>query len=176
MPVCQHCQKLKERIRNLEDRLQLIESKPSLRKGFEGEQLISRLVNGKRTMFTTPHDVTARRGGKKLEVKFARLSKAKKVGTTMRWTWGHVLGFSGTKEYSRLILVGEADLALQNGRAKASPYVFFDVPFSRVRDVMRSDGLIQISTNPRTARTSEARLLFDKFQVTSAELKKRYGF
>jgi hypothetical protein len=176
MPICQYCQKLKERIRTLEDRLQLIESKSNLRKGFEGEQLISRLVNGKRTMFTTPHDVTTRRGGKKLEVKFARLNKAKKIGTTMRWTWGHALGFSGMKHYNRLILVGEADPALQNGRTKTCPYVFFDVPFSRVRDVMRSDGLIQISTNPQTARTSEARLLFDKYQVTSTDLKKRYGF
>jgi hypothetical protein len=175
MKKCPKCEKLNERIRQLKERLQLLESKPTLQAGFSGEQIISKLVNGIPTAFHSPHDVTTVRRGKRLEVKFSNLNTAVKGARTKRWSWANALGISGKKIYHRLILVGEADPEVDYGDIENGPYIFFDVPFGKVSALIRESGLIQISTNPKTARTDEAKLLFGKYLLSPTSLQERYG-
>lgn len=153
----------------------MLESRPTMRAGFSGEQIISKLVNGIPTAYAAPHDITTIRGGKRLEVKYSTLNIAVKGSKTKRWSWGKVLGMSGRKTYDRLILVGEADPDVDYEWFSDGPYIFFDIPYKRVEGLMRAGGLIQISTNPKTARTPEARLLFDKYILSAHALQNRYG-
>ncbi|HRQ89321.1 MAG TPA: hypothetical protein PLA50_11015 [Bacteroidia bacterium] len=175
MHHCPECEKLRKRIEKLEQRLQFIESKPALKAGFNGERLISRLVDGIPTAFSTPHDVTTIRGGKLIEVKLSNLNLAYKGGKTKRWTWHDPLGRKGRKKYHRLILVGKADPNVDYEEQFTDPYIYFDVPFENAADLTRKGGAIQISTNPRTARTPEAKLLFTKYILSPSELNARYG-
>lgn len=58
------------------------------------------------------------------------------------------------------------------------PYVFFDVPFSEAQALTVRGGThrnIQITTNPRTARTPAAIKLFSEYMLSFAELNIRYG-
>lgn len=159
----------------LEQRLQTLESKPALRAGFAGERLISQLVDGIPTAFCVPHDITTVRDGILIEVKLSNLNIAVRGAKTKRWTWHDPLGVRGRKKYHRLILVGEADPDVDYGEQFSGPYVFFDVPFENAADLTREGGAIQISTNPKTARTREARLLFAEYHLPPSELKARYG-
>lgn len=95
----------------------------------------------------------------------------------MRWTWANVLGADGAKVFDNLILVGVSDPRFQHlYRDPLSPYVFFDVPRSEVPGCINcGKSGIQISnTNPQKTGTPIARGLFDRFQVTPAELTAKY--
>lgn len=136
------------------------------------EYRISRLIGGTLTSGSAAHDIVCARG-KKFEVKFSRLNAANL--TTRRWSWGHPLGSGGAKSFFRLILVGETDPRFARSyRCPKSPYVLFDIPFRSVRTIMRRDALIQITTNPDRISAESARLLFERYQVTSRELRERY--
>ena len=175
MPKCPTCTRLRAMIRSLRSRLELLESKPTLLAGFQGEQLISTKLDGKRQHFSSPHDIVTRRAGKWLEIKFSNLSTPVKGSKTRRWTWHGALGGTGRKVYDRLILVGVRDDDVDYGDIGKEPYIFFDVPFKKVPDVMREKGFIQISSNPWTARSSNSVILYEKYWVTMCYLEWRYG-
>ena len=174
MRVCSHCTKHKARIDVLEERLQALESRPRLVGAFAGERLISRLVRGVPTLFNAAHDVTLA-DGTRLEIKFSRLGLADPNAVTKRWTWHNPYGISERKEYERLILVGETDPRTRHLFSSDEPYIYFDVPFERVPDIRRPAGLIQISTDPKKARTEWARILYGEFLITGKQLTRRYG-
>lgn len=175
MKSCPSCKKLEKEVKQLKERLQMLESKPMFQAGFSGESIVSKIVDGIPTAFCVPHDITTIKNGKLLEVKYSNLNVPVKGRSTKRWTWAHIFGSSGKKVYDQLILVGDRDLDIEYGDLVDCPYVFFDVPYHEVEGVMRASGLIQISTNPKKARTKEARLLFDKYILSSQDLNARYG-
>lgn len=177
MRQCPKCEELRKQLRHLEDRLQLLQSKPALQRGFLGERIVAKVVNGVLTAFNESHDVIAARGGILIEVKYSNLNSVLKVGPTKRWNWANAKGISGKKVYHRLLLVGDRDPDVTYSDSDDCPYVFFDVPFDDVDMLMefRKDKLIQITTNPRPARAPAARLLFTDYIVTESMLKWRYG-
>ena len=172
--ACSNCAKLSGRIAVLEERLRALEARPRLAGAFAGERLISRLVKGVPTLFNAAHDVTLA-DGTRIEIKFSRLGLANPHALTKRWTWHKPYGISERKQYERLILVGETDPRTRHQFSSDDPYIYFDVPFERVPDIRRPDGLIQISTDPKKARTEWAKLLYGEFLITGKQLTKQYG-
>jgi hypothetical protein len=163
----------------LKQRLQFLEYAPTLAVGMQGEQLVARAVGGVTTPFTAAADVIAR-NDELLEVKFSTLNTAVRgrKNATTRWTWPRPLGYKGSKMFDRLILVGQADTRYAAAYADNEPYVFFDVPFCEAQALTILGGThrnIQITTNPRTAKTPAAIRLFSKFMLSFAELNSRYG-
>ena len=141
------------------------------------EVVIARLLGGELTANLAAHDIVCV-GEKKFEVKVSQLNSVSKTSKSRRWQWGHALGNGGAKHYHQLILVGKrdprySDLYLEP--KSKSPYVLFDIPFRSVKSVMRKDDLIQITTNPNAVTADAAKLLFQTYQVTRSELRKRYN-
>lgn len=171
---------LEEEIKLLNEQLSFLEYCPTMAKGFQGERLVSQLVNGCRTVFTASHDMVVRSKGVTIEVKLSTLNVPYEGAATKRWTWARPIGLEQNKDFDRLILVGKVDPRFADAYEDSeSPYVFFDVPYQDVRSLMRgrtTAQIIQISTNPFTSRTPAGRRLFDDFQVTQQHLKKIYGF
>lgn len=175
---------LKSRIRTLElenerlrERIDFLEGVPSLRAGILGESLIAQLVNGKITAHAAPHDVIVT-NGTKLEVKYSRLNIPMQTSTSRRWSWAHPLGLRGGKDFDRLLLIGEADPRYrQSYKESGSPYVIFDVPYEAAVNMNRKDQMIQITTDPnrKDPRSDVRNQLFQCFQTTLTELKRRYG-
>ena len=173
---------LQERILELEaenvvlrERIDFLEGVPFLRAGMHGETLISQLVNGKMTIHSAPHDIVVP-DGRKLEVKFSRLNIPMKIFSSKRWSWNHPLGMTRAKDFDRLLLIGEADPRFCSlYRDPSSPYVIFDVPYSRVAAINQKYNHISITTSPTRAGTGKRTLLFREFQTTIKELERRYG-
>lgn len=172
---------LKGGIIHLKNRLAVFENHPTIAEGIKGETLIADLIKGSITAGNSSYDILIENKTLKLEVKLSRLNDAvsSRATKTFRWAWAKPFGESGNKVYDRLILIGEKDqlckhLYLDPG----CPYIFFDVPYDDVapltiktnRGRFRS---IQLTSNPHTARSS-ASPLFKSYQVSLAELKKRY--
>lgn len=171
---------LEEENAQLRRRLYFLEYAPTLAHGLQGEQLVAHAVEGSMTTFTAGADVRIERNQMLLEVKFSTLNVAVKgnANQTLRWTWSRPLGYSGGKVYDRLILVGHADPRHRALYLDEEPYVFFDVPYAGVEELQVQGGThmnIQITTNPRTARTDAAKKLFGQYMVSFAELNARYG-
>jgi hypothetical protein len=149
---------------------------PWMRDGIRGEQVVAKLIGGTTTPVNERFDVLTSSKRVRLEVKYSNRNIAVDGAATMRWTWVHVLGFDNGKAFDGLILVGDADPRYQYlYRDPESPYIFFDVPYDALNAVVRhTSKIVQISTNPRTARTEVARALFNDFQVTRDELISKY--
>lgn len=167
-------QKLENENLHLRERVDFLEGHPTMHAGIKGETIISIEINGKLTSYAAPYDVVTK-NGRKIEVKFSNLSTPVKGAKTRRWTWSSTLGVTGRKVYDRLILVGVRDIDVDYGDAGKDPYIFFDVPFEKVPDVMRGRGFIQMSSNPSTARSSNCLILYENYLVTLDLLEWRYG-
>jgi len=164
----------------LKQRLCFLEYAPTLAVGMQGEQLVAKAVDGVVTTFTAGADVSIQRNDRLLEVKFANLNVAVRgnKNATTRWTWPRPLGQTGSKVFDRLILVGPTDTRYRAAFPDDEPYVFFDVPFSEAQALTIRGGThrnIQITTNPRTARSPAAIRLFSEYMLSFAELNIRYG-
>jgi hypothetical protein len=161
-------------------RLCFLEYAPSLAVGMQGEQLVAKAVDGAMTTFTAGADVSIERNDQLLEVKLSTLNVAVRShkNATTRWTWPRPLGYKGSKVFDRLILVGQVDVRHRASYLDDEPYVFFDVPFSEAQALTVLGGThrnIQITTNPKTAKTPAAIRLFSEFMLPFAELNARYG-
>ncbi|WP_143024339.1 hypothetical protein [Pseudomonas abietaniphila] len=172
-------------VKILQGKLALLTAHNSLAQGMRGEWLVSESINGTITTHNAGHDILTAGGLLKLEIKYSALNVAvRRLGSggspTLRWAWSKPMGESSKKTYDRLILVGDKDPRfLDQYQDKASPYVFFDVPFDEIVPLtVQTNGgkyrSIQLTTNPRTAKSS-ASSLFTKYQVSIDELNARYG-
>ena len=141
-----------------------------------GELLVAELLQGRITTHTAPHDVVVGKG-LKLEVKYARLNTPNlRFPNSQRWSWAHPLGQKGGKDFDRLLLIAEADPRYREDyRDPNSPYVLFDVPYDDVVSLNSEHDLIQMTTDPNRRGSGRRVRLFEEFQTTLAELKKRYG-
>ncbi|MEO0413823.1 MAG: hypothetical protein AAF226_02595 [Verrucomicrobiota bacterium] len=171
---------LEDEVQSLKKRLYFLEYNATIAAGMQGEQLVAAAVDGVMTCFTAGADVSIARNGMLLEVKFSNLNVAVKnrENPTKRWTWPRPLGSSGKKIFDRLILVGQADERHVEHYADSEPYVFFDVPFDEVHSLSRMSGThrnIQITTNPRKAKTDVAVRLYNEFMLPYTELCEKYG-
>ena len=153
----------------------------TLTAGMRGEGIVARIVEGKLTAITEDHDLLLRRKGRsvRIEVKTSKLNVAytPRKTVTKRWSWRHVLGNSGGKKCQRVILVGDIDGRFRKQyQDPKSEYVFFDVPRSTAKRLMsKTDGLIQITTNPSAVeKGGKAAELFRRFEVTSRDLRSKY--
>jgi hypothetical protein len=174
---------LQKRIAELEREIEVLRAKvtffdrsPWMRDGIRGEQIVAELIGGETTAVTERFDVLATAGRLRLEVKYSNLNTAVAGGATRRWQWVRPLGFDGQKTFDALILIGEVDLRHQHlYRDPSAPYGVFDIPFSRIAEIVKhSSQMIQISTNPKKARTPVARLLYEHFQTTCNALSAKY--
>lgn len=164
----------------LQQRLYFLEYAPTLAVGMQGEQLVAKAVDGVMTTFTAGADVSIAHNDQLLEVKFSTLNVAvrSQKNATTRWTWPRPLGSKESKVFDRLILVGQADTRHRAAYPDDEPYVFFDVPFSGAQALTVLGGThrnIQITTNPKTAKTPAALKLFSEYMLPFAELNARYG-
>jgi len=159
------------------------ENHPTLSSGIQGETIVVSLLDGVLADPNADYDVSIKRKGLRLEVKFSRLNSAvrKRRNPTHRWAWAKPLGESGNKRFDRLILIGVKDRRfLQLYLGQGCPYIFFDVPYNEIAPLtIRTNAgkyrSIQLTTNPSTSRASKGMPLFNHYQVTLAELEKRYG-
>ena len=125
------------------------------------------------------HDVLARRGRIRLEVKYSGLLVAVRGCETRRWVWTKPFGESGKKTYDRLLLIGDADPRFSPFyKDRPAAYVLFDLPITEVAQVSVSTGrytAIHLTTNPLTVRSVRSKRLFGDYQVTESVLYARYG-
>lgn len=147
-------------------------------KSEKGERIVAELIGGK--MVNDSFDVLTP-SGHRLEVRYAGLSTAVWGKATKRWTWNFILGAYKEKDFDRVILVGEVDPRYRcKYRDPTFPYIFFDVPKSRLAEVMGASPHIYLSTNPKKVYGFKsygfsADPLYNSFQTTAAELKAKYG-
>lgn len=177
-------EKLRRRVAELEQENATLRAKvtffdrtPWMHDGMRIEQIVAELVGGTTTPVNERFDVLTR-GGVRIEVKYSNLNLVdRQRARATRWTWAHILGFDGGKSFDHLILVGDADTRYRASyRDPESPFVFFDVPFCSLQEVVRSTSqMVQITTNPDSVRAAEAIALFERFQVTPDELTIKYG-
>lgn len=169
---------LREENSLLRKKVEILEKHPTLAKGIAGETLIAKLLGGALTKNNANHDVDLQRNGVKIEVKYSNLNLAVDYSTTQRWAWSKIFGESGKKEYDRLLLIGDTDPRWREQYLdRDSPYVIFDIPLNEAMPLTTQTGRyrsIQLSTNPRKARSTSASM-FTHYQVTLAHLSEKYG-
>jgi hypothetical protein len=161
----------------LRKKVEILELHPTLAKGSAGEALIAQLAGGSLAKKNADHDLSLQARGMKIEVKYSNPNLAVGQSTTRRWAWAKIFGESGQKNYDRLLLVGDVDprwnklyLDLE------SPYIFFDVPVEEAMPLTTKTGKFRsifLSTNPKTVRSTAARLFAD-YQITLDKLRQRY--
>ena len=142
--------------------------------GLRGEELGVRLLLAERVFGNSVFDLVAD-DGRRLEVKFARLTQEPNKPTVERWKWVHLLGTSGKKQYDRLLLVGESNQKFSDSyREPTSEYVIFDLSRKDVRKLrLPREGSLTINSDPARSSPRHDRL-FTQFEVTISELRERY--
>lgn len=160
---------------DLKRRLAFLEESPMIAAGIRGEQLVASLVGGELTRFADRVDVVLPDRAMSIEVKYSNLNHAVAHSVTKRWSWRDLFGRDRGKRYDRLILVGDADERFtEHYRDPGAPFVIFDLSHDEAEHLFPEYGALQVSTNPLTARSPQARALFDQYQITKAELAARY--
>jgi hypothetical protein len=158
----------------LREQIEFLTGVPDIVAGLKGETIIADAIGGDVTLHTDSHDVESPTGIK-IEVKYSRLNKPSKKSNSLRWSWNYPMGLKLKKVYDRLILLGDADSRYREFYASPeSPYVMFDLPIEDVQDLMQAGNHISITTNPSNRTSGTRRILFDKYQITLADLKERY--
>lgn len=172
---------LKRKVATLERMVAVLENRPQSIHGLYGEAVVASLLKGDLSAYNASHDVQFENKKLRLEVKFSTLNMPSKVtNKTQRWAWSKPFGDTGKKVYDRLILIAEKDpryIDVYND--PSCLYIFFDVPFDEIMPLTIQTNAgryrsINLTTNPATVR-SNASPLFSKYQITIAELEKRYG-
>ncbi len=170
---------LREENRILRERVAFLQRHPTLAKGLKGESIVAKLVRGTMIAGNRPHDLLAKRGRFRLEVKYSGLLVTVRGRETRRWVWTKPFGESGKKTYDRLLLIGVADPRFSTSyKDRPAAYVLFDVPITEVAELSVSAGkyrAIHLTTNPLTARSVRSKKLFGDYQVTASVLRARYG-
>lgn len=171
---------LKLRILDLESRLSFLSQHKTLAAGMSGEQLVSGLIGGVRTVHTASVDIIMD-DGRKIEVKHGKLSypSPNRPGNSARWQWGKIFGEKNAKGFDFIVLVGEADKRFLNHyKDPDSPYVIFMLTNEQAQEVVTAHTsgakAILLGTNP-LPQASKARRFFDEFQLTADELSQRVG-
>ena len=160
--------------------------------GGGSEKFIHNLIGGEPMPSGWSYDLKV--GRKRLEIKGSTLhklhnahyAKVGKPNPTNRWNWKHILGGGGNKEYDNLILVGQVDPRhrkhYKDKESPKSPYVIFDVPRRSVEGMVneKGDGVdvsIGLTSNPAKLHkgNKKSKRLWSEFEVTRAELIKRYS-
>lgn len=129
--------------------IEFLKTHPSITQGMKGELLVSKVIDGTLTSYAEGFDFQTA-GGKKIEVKFSKLNRPMPNSTTptRRWTWSKPLGFLDKgKDYDYLLLIGDKDERYLDQYRDDTPYIYFLIPLSRVRDVMNSGSSIGGSIN-----------------------------
>jgi hypothetical protein len=169
--------RLSAEVKALREEVAFLRQHPKLAAGLRGEDLILELLGGTRSAAGKGFDVLV--GGRRLEVKWSSLLSMKGKGTK-RWVWTKIHGERGRKRFHSVILVAPKDPRYAHlYRDAAGPYVFFDVPYAhaaRLTNGIRhgSASAIHLTTNPSVLRSLRAVALFQRYQATYVELKRRY--
>lgn len=164
---------LRERVAALEEQLNFLGQHRMLSAGIKGERLIARIVGGELTPHTTGHDIET--GSANIEVKYAKLSRPVRTAPTLRWQWQKIFGQTGGKNYSHLVLIGEADSRYRSGyRDPLSPYVFFLIPFEEALPLCVKGNPLGINVVSNPHAQGRTKILFEKYQVTANEIEERF--
>lgn len=165
----------------LRSEIEFLRGNPMITKGIKGESLVARWVASRQARRGAGHDVESPRTGLRFEVKYSSLLDGIAGRPLKRWAWTKIFGELGRKSYDHLLLVGDADPRFMAHYADpSSPYVLFDLPYEAAVDIAGGvkpgrSGLIHLTTNPLSVRSSRAIALFRQFQVSVPELQYRYG-
>lgn len=171
---------LKLRIADLESRLRFLSQHKTLAAGLSGEQLVSGIIGGVRTVHTASVDIIMD-DGKKIEVKHSKLSypSPNKPGNRARWQWGKIFGETNSKDFDFIILVGELDRRyITQYKDHDSPYVIFMLSAAQAMEIVTAHTsgakAILLGTNP-SPKSVKARRFFEEYQLTAEELAQRIG-
>jgi hypothetical protein len=152
---------------------------PSIARGIKGETLIAGLLRAQRASPGSGHDLVAQEDVL-IEVKYSALLNAMANRTVRRWVWTKLFGELGKKQFHRLLLLGDADARFKSHYADPeSPYVIFDLTYSEAATIVGGVkpgrlSRLHLTTNPSTVKSWRAKELFERYQVTTAELQARY--
>lgn len=154
-----------ETIAKLREKIEYLESHPSIAAGMQGEKLILDCIGGELTEYAAPYDLELV-GGIRIEIKRSRLGPvSKKAPNTLRWAWSNLLGSSSKgKRYDYLLLIGDRDYRYKSCYLVDAPYVFFLIPMARVPQVVgknRRNTQIHLTTNFRTVRSERGLIIID---------------
>lgn len=165
----------------LRNEVEFLRGNPTLAKGMKGESLVARLVSARLSRRGASHDLESSTGEFFLEVKYSSLLNIISGRPIRRWVWTKLFGELGRKKYDRLLLVGDADPRHCSSYSDpSSPYVLFDLPYEAAVEL--AGGVkpgryssIHLTTNPLTVKSERATALFQTYQVSVSELKRRYA-
>jgi hypothetical protein len=172
--------RLKRNIQELTAKHEFIVMHPTLASGMIGERIVAHLTNGKLTAYAAGHDVEAKLGEIRIEVKYANARMKQAGRPDKRWAWGKILGEGGKKVFDYLLLIGEKDPQFESAYLDPeSPFVFFLVPSRDISDVIVNMGSrykgIYLTTNPTAKLGTRSLALYRRFQTTSAKLQSQFG-
>lgn len=172
---------LEEENARLRREVEFLRGHPTIARGLKGESLIAGLASARFARKGSGHDLEQSGSGLLFEVKYSSLLRVAGDRPVRRWAWTKFFGERSTKQYDRLLLVGEADSRYMEHYADpSSPYVLFDLPYAAAVELAgvakpgRAGG-IHLASNPVTARSPRASEMFCEFQVTTAEIRRRYA-
>lgn len=119
--------------------------------------------------YASQHDITLK-DGTRVEVKFSKLNTPNLKTSTKRWNWSKPFGWKDKgKEYDFLLLIGEKDQRFKEYDIDDSPYVFFLIPYNKIREITTSGAAIgsnvQLVSSFVNLR-SEKSLAIRKYQVS----------
>lgn len=171
-------QRLLDENRRLRERVAFFERNTTTLFGARGEDAVSRAAAGTRQSRVASIDVDVPSGAR-VEVKTSAINTLypdRPTSPTKRWAWMRILGTSGRKPFTHLVLLGLVDARHRRKYADPrSPYVIFLLPRREVGNFLIKSGTgpgIQLTTNPDTVG-AKGRRLFEEFQVTERELRRR---
>jgi hypothetical protein len=160
---------LTQRVRELENKFHDLMSHPKIVAGLKGESLVIRLAEGVKAKQGASYDVILK-DGSKVEVKYAscHIPNPAYPESTKRWFWHRIFGNKRMKDYKYLVLIGEKDVRFQSSYKDDSPFVFFLVDSNIIDEVVTNDsrGSIYLTTNPNSARSKRAKLLWQVRKMT----------
>lgn len=180
--ACTIIQALEAENARLRNEIEFLRGNPTIAKGLKGETLIAKLITARLSKRGASHDLESSKGEILFEVKYSSLLSTIPGRPIRRWVWTKLFGELGRKQYDRLLLVGDADPRFASSYMDpTSSYVLFDLPYNAVVDITGGvkqgrSGSIQLTSNPLTVKASRAKSLFRDYQVSLAELKRRYAY
>jgi hypothetical protein len=159
-------QKLRERIRELEEKNEELKTKLDRARGVPAEVLVAQMTGGERTEYKDRYDVRTQNGNR-IEVKLSKVHTYRTT-KTKRWTWDSLLG---SKEYDFLVLAGEKDSRCSQLYPPKLVYLFFLIPQSAVSEINSRGDCVSLTTDFSAIRAGnvKARILIERYLVRSEE-------
>lgn len=166
-------EKLKEAVSVLKRKLNEI-SHPNFLAGIKGEDLIVKLLQGKKSSGNASYDLLLKNGAQ-VEVKYSKLNQPMKNASpaSFRWTWHSLLsGNVRAKKYSYIILIGENNgpYRINNDRANYTYFFLTRRQINNIVDKNSKRGHLNFFPKPRR-KVNPRREQLLAYRKTQTEMK-----